>query len=395
MLRLWGGVRVNNVLPIQVPPVQFGDPFGVRLWFGSTASTFALKRAGVRQLIAAGAVGFDKADVEQRTIGEFVERVSGLAFFWGTPYDEVVDMVDDWLDPVEYCAMRCEQPLDRRSFHWLVGVRCDTTSTIGVPVRTSLELREKFAFPRDATGHAAHTDHAAAIRAAANEVVERDALVLSWMIPGWPVAPMEERYFPPEYVAAAAELRCELEGYWLRSLSEPVALVALFGPGGWGATFGSALRSTREASVTAAVQETFMARHAALRADRRSVIATRTSYPIGSLGHLLWGYLNGPVALDWYRRQSASTGTSSVSADTVVRMADPERELNEAMIVADVTLPAFRDQGWNVRRCLLPSAMRRETGFAPHVLRRRRLREQLQIWDLHGAGVRRVPHPFA
>jgi ribosomal protein S12 methylthiotransferase accessory factor YcaO len=386
---------------VQVTDVAVISPFpdAGELLLGRVARQYRLRGGGDEpvQLVSGGALGIDQADVRTRSLGEFLERLSGYAFFRGVDPEDVKGCVDAWISPSTYrigsfgSSGRSVPSEDVAGFRWAVGTTIDGTAT-AVPVGFR-SPRDGYLFPRDTTGHAAHPDVAQSRWRALTEVIERDALMLSWLVPGWPVRRLPAEILPVPYVAAISRLGLVADVFRLGTGGlPPTALVLLHRGDGRELTCGSAVRPTLCTATEVALQEALLLRYAT-----RTTTVAGADEPVSSAQHLVWGFRNGPRVLAWYRAQAAGEAPIASEAgktDLVDVDAAAVDEFGTPPVYGDVTVPPVRDRGLTVTRCWIPNAVRREMGSVRDTHRWPRIRGELARWDTARKGVHDAPHPF-
>lgn len=383
---------------VQVADVEVIRPFpgAGELLLGRVARQYRLRGRGDEpvQLVSGGALGVDQADVRTRSLGEFLERLSGYAFFRGVGPEVVSGCVDAWISPSTYRIGSSDVLVpsdDVADFRWAVGTTFDGTAT-AVPVGLR-SPRDGYLFPRDTTGHAAHPDAAQSRWRALAEVIERDALMLSWLVPGWPTRRLPAEILPVAYLPAVSRLGLVADVFRLGTGGlPPTALVLLHRGDGRELTCGSAVRPTLSAATEVALQEALLLRYAT-----HTMTVAGADEPVSSAQHLAWGFRNGPRVLAWYRAQAS--GEAPIASEIgKTDLADVDAaaldEFGTPPVYGDVTVPPVRDRGLTVTRCWILNAVRREMGNARDALRWPRIRTELTRWATARKGVHDAPHPF-
>src|SRR5262249_44509232 len=127
-----------------------------------------------------------------------------------------------------------------------------------------------FAMP-DATGLAAHRDPDSAIHNGVCEVVERDAAMLSWKVPGWPVQRLAPSPIGEAMRRALERLALSVRFFDIGRLDGPSVILAIVSErDGTRTTCGTACRPTETEAAEHAVEEALMLRHALFVASESS-----------------------------------------------------------------------------------------------------------------------------
>lgn len=205
----------------------------------------------------------------------------------------------------------------------------------------------RFAQP-DATGLAAQRTREAAVQHAWQEVIERDAAMLSWRLPGWTVAQLPRDLLSRDIERATAPLAVELYDIGRHEVAS-VILAIVSERDGCATTCGTACRTDAADAAQHAVEEALMLRHAVLTAKPR-VVAT----PTDSLGHVARTFADGREVIEWYR--GLPRHSSGFRPPGHAAMAGP---LGGPLVV-DATDARTRAAGWTVVRAIVPGAQPRE-----------------------------------
>ena len=362
---------------------------------------------GHEGLITGVAGGFDPVDASRRALAELVEHASARAAARSTslPVVAIADMeragrqfihpgASQRFDADPAAAELASLEDATTPIRWCPGRRLSNGSLVYVPAQAAFlgfQTPEEPLFARpDATGLAAHRTRAQALLHGLLECVERDACMLSWRVPGWPV-----RAIDAAVLSAPAARTLRALGLAARVFDVgapggvPVVLCLVAGAGGAGLTCGSSADESLEAAANEAVHEALALQCAAREsAARRGSPSTRA----------LLASRSGPHVQRWYDAQAARTDRAPgrPSPRGVVAVARwAEEWCGGLAAAADVTDPLARRCGWHVCRVVVEGMYARGSdGRAPHPRGGPRLRSTLERLGLTAGDVHAAPHPF-
>jgi bacteriocin biosynthesis cyclodehydratase domain-containing protein len=207
----------------------------------------------------------------------------------------------------------------------------------------------RFAQP-DATGLAAQRTREAAVLHGWQEVVERDAAMLSWRIPDWTVAALSRDLLSREFRRATGRLAIEL--YDIGRLAAPSVVLAIVSErDGRMATCGTACRADPAGAAEHAVEEALMLRHAVMTARPRVV-----DVPTSSLEHVARTFADGREVIEWYRALPRHAGGFRPPGRAAMLSGGPLA----GPLVVDATDARTRAAGWTVVRVIVAGAQPRE-----------------------------------
>jgi thiazole/oxazole-forming peptide maturase SagD family component len=358
--------------------------------------------------LAGHGFGLDPQRVRRQALAELVEHAS--SFYRGLDARRFVvgsyAQLCDGHRLVQLEALRYYDPRQRLP-GWLVPLAPDTVITwtearpfpdgepLLVPALLAYLLwrpapgEPRFALP-DATGLAAHRTAAAAALHGWQEVVERDAAMLSWKVAGWPVRRVAADALSADFRRAAASLCDSIELFDIgRPDCASVLLAIVSNAGGAATTCGTACRATLVEAAEHAVEEALMLRHAVIELGRSTA---PLAPPTSSIEHVMRAFARGHEVLAWYRDQ----------ARRATRERDGFRAPGPAMaqtgplapaLIVDATDARARASGWFVTRTLVPAAQPRESDGRFPYLGTPALSRAQACWS-RGAEINRAPHPF-
>jgi thiazole/oxazole-forming peptide maturase SagD family component len=366
-----------------------------------------------------GAAGGVNADtVRIKAFGELVERASALEA--GLPEAEPdliraslaelrrssgplalapssLQLFAPWQDLPDYL----ERAPDDHVHTWCRGVRISTSEPVYVPAVAAFlgwtppEDEPLFVFP-SSSGLAAGTDPDAALRRALLEVIERDASVLAWRIPGYPMARLPLRLVSEPLLQTCALLGLEPEVYAVTTRGlPPTVVVVLSGPADAELTCGLACGPLDEALVGKAVGEALMLQWTM----RNCELPAEASFaePQTLLEHVAAAFHAGPRIANWFRQQAARAPRPRArplpdDPRALARLA--ERVYGSPVVAIDVTSPRARESGWYVFRVVVPDALWLETATCVAHLGGPRLERFRKPSPDSPRTLHRAPHPY-
>ncbi len=369
------------------------------------------------------AIGVDEQEVRARAFGELVERVSAhmAGYEAGRTLTRSIERLrqegrQPIVEPSRLRQFSSDQVVgpflddipEDVEISWCDGQQLKTRGHVLVPalacfLRWRPPCGEPVFIKPGASGLSAMTSWEAAVRHAVLEVLERDALMLSWRVPGWPTARLDLGIIPPSLFRVCDTLMLSIEAYCLGWPSlPPTVLVMLCGRDSEMLTCGSACGDLSPGLVARATHEALMMQWtmryspAAHKLLQESSSGSRE--PTTSLEHVVGSFANGMTVVSWYRSQSETLQqlgsrhwqhTTEVT-DLVRRV---EGDLECPVVVVDVTDQTSRNSGWYVVRAIVPDALPKESDHRIAHLGGRRLAaeaKRIRATDK----IRTDPHPF-
>ncbi|HEY9779558.1 MAG TPA: YcaO-like family protein [Leptolyngbyaceae cyanobacterium] len=201
-------------------------------------------------------------------------------------------------------------------------------------------------------------DRASTIHRAICEVLERDALMLSWKVPRWPKRTLDKNFVADNLIKVIKQADLSLR---LIDIGEAKGLrvaIAVLTDSRKQTTIGVACGDSIENDVNKAILEALM-----LRGSAQQLINYRpnlTKQIITSEDHVMWGWFNGETVWEWYCPDEAQT---FVRENTDPLVACTQLGLGQPLII-DVTPPDFAVLDFVVYRALIPHAFKKEYSHA-------------------------------
>jgi ribosomal protein S12 methylthiotransferase accessory factor YcaO len=199
-------------------------------------------------------------------------------------------------------------------------------------------------------------DASATLRRALNEMLERDALMLSWRVPRWPARPLPQDLLPPEIRNWLREQGLQVHLY---DVGDPLlvsVIMALLSRDGEQVTIGASCNPSLPQAALKAVLEAIMLRDSAQHLD--SVTQTLTPDTISdSYEHVVWAWRHGRQVLDWYARET-TPGAPSPKAKNV--LAACEEVFGQEPLMVDLTHPELAREGFLIVRVLQAGSFKKE-----------------------------------
>ena len=215
------------------------------------------------------------------------------------------------------------------------------------------------------------------------EVVERDTMMLSWRVNGWPTRPLGEM-ISPEIRKIANALSLRIVAFDITGPTGlPTVIAMAFENGGFKLTCGTSCHPLASRAVEKAALEALSIRATAEHAVARGIVDYNVAT---SLDHIAYGYINGPLILDWYWRQS-SHGRNMPYRGVEVSLSTYDHEPIAVRFLGG----GLYSEEYEVYRVLVPRACRKEWQHERAFFDCPRLRHFLTV---HGPGLNRSPHPF-
>lgn len=211
-------------------------------------------------------------------------------------------------------------------------------------------------------GLAAHSTAQKAIYHALLEVLERDACMRSWRVPGWPVARLEPSIVSIRLRRACQTLGLSITLYNVGPAELPPTMLAIVSrPNDEELTCGLACGPLGETTADKAVGEALMMQWTARTLGHPDRPGTP---PTTFLEHGLHAFRHGREVAEWYRGQSrraaARTGVSCPrSLSGLLKMI--QKRFGDTIVAVDVTDELGHRSGWHVHRALVPGVSLQET----------------------------------
>jgi thiazole/oxazole-forming peptide maturase SagD family component len=345
-------------------------------------------------IITGGAGGLSPSEVRLRAFAELVERLSAIVSGQEEAEWSWVPKLPQhpWVKQHEG---RISWPKAGERCTWVRGINLETGKDAAVPALLSfLQWRppkEERIFARpSATGLAAHISDNSAIRNGVLELLERDAAIISWLVPNWPIRALDCAREVPRLFNTAALAGLTLSAYEIGAKDlPPVALVMALDIKTKGLTVGTACHLSLGTALTKAGSEAIILHDTVRRMGMRESQKLETS-----IDHILNAYRRGPEILSWYDSRSSKKIDSTkryrfAGLSTLIN--DAVAALNTPLYAVDVTARKYRETRWRVWRVIGPGALTPSPhGF--HYSDHPRVRELTKVRDdrrLHD-----LPHPF-
>jgi ribosomal protein S12 methylthiotransferase accessory factor YcaO len=234
-------------------------------------------------------------------------------------------------------------------------------------------------------------DQEAAIRKRAlYELLERDALMISWRVPGWPVRTLPADAGPSHMAHWAREQNLSIRFY---EVGDPrlcsVVMAILSDRDGQHVTIGGCSGKSFHQNLEKSLSEAIMLRGSALLLDPKTPPFADDEID-DSEAHVLYAWRNGPLVIDWYERQASRTPHTTVPPDDEGHLLDGCRRVFgcEPMLV-NLTEPRLAMAGYRVVRVMLPGVYKKEYKHTERYLGGARLKELGVAAHL----VNPLPHP--
>lgn len=230
-------------------------------------------------------------------------------------------------------------------------------------------------------------DRERAVRSAFFEVIERDAVMLSWRAPKWPVRPQPvEALLSAELLAWLAEREQEILLYDVGDPALCPVFMALLVEKGRHVALGSSSGKGERGDALKAVQEALMIADTARGSTGRRVLPPDDEVE-SSYDHILWAWEHGAEVLEWYARQAAATTAPSAAAQDLLQASIAC--FGSTPWVVDLTAPAIAQLGCVVLRVVIAGAYRKEYAHT----KRYRAGPRLARLGLRPDDLNPLPHP--
>ena len=224
-----------------------------------------------------------------------------------------------------------------------------------------------------------------------SEVLERDALMLSWRLRGWPCHIVSESLIDQkikDYIQLK-HLKVELYDVGDPHLI-PVIISVLGKKDESEVTIGSSASFDLHQASDKAVTEALMLRDAGRYWSRRGV-GDKPKLIAVSYGHIAYGFEHGSQIVNWYRKQALLSRTISRKRKSLSKLLlGCHQVFGYEPLFIDVTEPQLKKDGYFVCRTLIPNAYRKEWRHQKPFLGGVRL---LRLTK-KGLGLNKKPHPF-
>lgn len=211
-----------------------------------------------------------------------------------------------------------------------------------------------------------------------NEVLERDSLMLSWRVPGWPVVHLDCSLLDEEFAIFAKHFELSIRLFEVSGCNPKPVVLAIVQDQAGSVTCGSSCKDDVRSATRSAVLEAIMLRRSVLAHIKQLGSGSDPHEVNLSLWHVLCGYRNGGMVMAWYEQQ-AEKYLAGQSCPVLKFGGFPE------------FLSVRLDDGFGdhiVTRVLVPNMYRKEWDHAL-MGTGERLAYFLQGSDVHGE-----PHPF-
>ena len=332
--------------------VRYGDPFGhVRALLG-----------------AAGGLTID--DIRTRARAELVE--AGCALMHFDEHRHVDAAAEDLDGTIVWTSL---DAMDGRRLSWCAAIDVVDSGTAWVPSATAhLAWPQRDGapnlFPRDSTGLAAHVEWERAVRHGLEEVLERDAIMLSWRVPGWPVVRLSEPSLPSGLADTCSYLGLVAHFFEAGDPAlAPVVLVLLSKSNGEELTIGSACGQVVEESLLSrALSEALVLQWTArFSTEARHVLMSRGPWrnrPVSSLEHVMRAFGGGSSVFAWFQEQASRSHpakTFAAGAQSLKGFASSVALALRCPIgVVPLVPEPWTQAGWYVARVAVPGAVPRD-----------------------------------
>jgi ribosomal protein S12 methylthiotransferase accessory factor YcaO len=295
----------------------------------------------------------------------------------------------------ELHRIRSSSTTNRR--HWCRGQGIHTGRDYEVPASKVLPGWNRYISGPDdgecdasgiAAGHASEAERCSCHGLC--EILERDAMMLAWRSPRWPVEDLGDAAEADPKLAEF--LRAQgLTGHLYEigdPMLAPVILCVLSDPGG-GVTCGSSCSLDLHRAASKSVLEAAMLWNSVRAENRAPVGRTYEGRIRGSRDHILYGWQHGSVVVHWFsalprRHQVAPPNTFEILIERCV-----ERFFGAEPILVDLN-PCNDQSSHYVCRIVQPHACRKEWNDERPFIGGRRFRSLTS----QSAHINPLPHPY-
>ena len=290
---------------------------------------------------------------------------------------------------------------DQKVRTWCRGIRISTGEIAYVPALAaylqwqSPTQESLFIWP-GATGLAAGTERNATLFRAMLEVIERDACMASWRVPGYPIFQLSVELIPESLQRTCALLGLMLEIYCIETENlPPTVLAVLSKENDVELTCGSACGILNQELIAKAIGEALMLQWT-MRNCAKEVLSI-PSKPQTSYQHVAAVFHSGSKVASWYRRQAVKDGLKKTTSglENIQELARAAEQTFQSLVVAvDVTSSTAKSSGWNVFRVVIPGALPRESDARISHLGGTRLEHLLNTYSIDQQMLQTTSHPF-
>jgi ribosomal protein S12 methylthiotransferase accessory factor YcaO len=339
-----------------------------------------------------GAGGFDEKDVRLRAFAELIERASAIWAGELAKANGTLKAVATWHEQYAGSAIVSSMPPPNTTVSCVSGLNLLTGSPADVPALLAFLKWQPppgeitFARP-NATGLAASTSMTSAISSGLLEIVERDAALLSWRVPGWPMRRLDSDVVPDFVWDFADREHFDISFFDIGEpeLASVILTIVKHNPD-LGVSVGTCASGYDiETSAVKSFSEALVL-HDTIRRFGTMPVAD----PRSSIDRVVWAYHNGKIITDWYDLQEAR----STNKDPAPRRSSLKDLLDSAkrffgapllsVALADITAD---NTNWHVWRTVAPGAFITPLADSP-------LQRQLCHWACVPERYNIYPAPF-
>jgi len=200
----------------------------------------------------------------------------------------------------------------------------------------------------------------ATIDRALREVLEREAMMLSWRVQRWPVRRLTGELLPVQVRHWLNEQSLDVHLY---DVGDPslcsVVLALIVSHSNDQATVGGSCQENLSGAATKATLEAIMLR-ASAAALSRQMGAVAPEDIVDSFGHVVWAWQNGESVLAWYREQSQRRSLPRAPHRGHTLLTSCTQVFGYEPVLVDLTDPRLRSSEYEVLRVLIPGAFKKE-----------------------------------
>jgi len=239
-----------------------------------------------------------------------------------------------------------------------------------------------------ATGLSAHISLSLAIEHALFEVIERDACMLCWRVPGWPTSILSHNCLPVAYKTMLSDMNLCVHLFQVGDPSlVPVVVAIIVDLKSGSPTVGSAAGWCVDRLCEKATIEAFVVRYTVEKFCRHS----DEQVPRSSFGHVCSAFKRGGHVLNWFLCQSnLSRNHVSWTKESVFQKVF---DFCAESAYVEISDERCREMGWFVVRVIVPRLQQRESDSLLMNLSSSRLDESIRRYA-HGRPPHLSPHPF-
>ncbi|MEO3877966.1 YcaO-like family protein [Rheinheimera fenheensis] len=351
-------------------------------------------RFGARSHVFAG-MGLDPESARMRCFMEGIERSAGLSLWAMQTLPEVVPIDYSLADFFPYLPEQIQWLEKIRGKTQVASVRAqrleDSTNHF-VPAEAVFPWWKSFSddclpLPEtDGVGFAAgfYNRKSETIRRALCEVLERDALMLSWKVPSWEKVELESTLLPSQIIN---EFYCQKLKFRLIDIGQYNGIrvvITLLTDQHFRTTIGVACGGNIEQDAEKSALEALMLRGSALLMCNEC--KKINSAFVSSEDHVLWGWKNGEKVWQWYQPNKKC---NQISRKNDPFLACQNMGLGSPLIV-NTTPPDYEELGYYICRVIVPYAFRKEYNHSFRYLGGKRLQDLGITQDK----LNHLPHPI-